>query len=101
MIRNAIQRFMYGRYGNDQLNLFLIGVYLLLYTGQGWASVSIKSGVLTETEYEFANYSWSVAEKTRYDEFAFPLVEGCTLSCETSKQDDFDCVWLIRLSDVD
>ncbi|NBI67738.1 hypothetical protein D1646_13185 [Pseudoflavonifractor sp. 60] len=31
MIRNAIQRFMYGRYGNDQLNLFLMSVYLLLY----------------------------------------------------------------------
>lgn len=31
MIRNAIQRFMYGRYGNDQLNLFLIGLYLVLY----------------------------------------------------------------------
>ena len=31
MIRNANQRFMYGRYGNDQLNLFLIGAYLLLY----------------------------------------------------------------------
>lgn len=31
MIRNAIQRFMYGRYGNDQLNLFLAVVYLLLY----------------------------------------------------------------------
>lgn len=31
MIRNAIQRFMYGRYGNDQLNMFLIGLYLLLY----------------------------------------------------------------------
>lgn len=31
MIRNAIQRFMYGRYGNDQLNLFLLGLYLLLY----------------------------------------------------------------------
>ena len=31
MIRNAIQRFMYGRYGTDQLNLFLICVYLLLY----------------------------------------------------------------------
>ena len=30
MIRNAIQRFMYGRYGNDQLNLFLMGLYLLL-----------------------------------------------------------------------
>lgn len=31
MIRNAIQRFMYGRYGNDQLNLFLMGLYLLIY----------------------------------------------------------------------
>ena len=31
MIRDAIQRFMYGRYGNDQLNLFLLGFYLLLY----------------------------------------------------------------------
>ena len=31
MIRNAIQRFMYGRYGNDQLNLFLIVLYLVLY----------------------------------------------------------------------
>ena len=31
MIRNAIQRFMYGRYGNDQLNLFLLGLYLLFY----------------------------------------------------------------------
>ena len=31
MIRNAIQRFMYGRYGNDPLNLFLMGLYLLLY----------------------------------------------------------------------
>ena len=31
MIRNAIQRFMYGRYGNDQLNLFLMSAYLLLY----------------------------------------------------------------------
>ena len=31
MIRNALQRFMYGRYGNDQLNLFLIGTYLILF----------------------------------------------------------------------
>ena len=31
MIRNAIQRFMYGRYGNDPLNLFLICVYGILY----------------------------------------------------------------------
>ena len=31
MIRNAIQRFMYGRYGNDPLNMFLMGLYLLVY----------------------------------------------------------------------
>ena len=31
MIRNAIQRFMHGRYGNDQLNLFLMGLELLFY----------------------------------------------------------------------
>lgn len=31
MIRNAIQRLMYGRYGNDQLNMALIGLYLVCY----------------------------------------------------------------------
>ena len=31
MIRNAIHRFMYGRYGSDQLNAFLLGAYLILY----------------------------------------------------------------------
>lgn len=31
MIRNAIQRFMYGRYGNDQLNVLLLVLYLALY----------------------------------------------------------------------
>ena len=29
MIRNAIQRFMYGRYGGDQLNVFLLVLYLI------------------------------------------------------------------------
>ena len=31
MIRNALARFMYGRYGNDALNHFLIGTYLVLF----------------------------------------------------------------------
>ena len=31
MIRNAIQRFMYGRYGTDQLNLLLLALYVLFY----------------------------------------------------------------------
>ena len=31
MIRNALARFMYGRYGQAQFNLFLLVSYLLLY----------------------------------------------------------------------
>ena len=31
MIRNALQRFMYGRYGNDQLNFCLLGLSLLFF----------------------------------------------------------------------
>ena len=30
MFRNALQRFMYGRYGSDQLNVFLMAAYLVL-----------------------------------------------------------------------
>lgn len=30
-MRNAIQRFMYGRYGNDQFGFFLIGLYCVLF----------------------------------------------------------------------
>ncbi len=42
MIRNALQRFMYGRYGNDQLNLFLIVLYLILYV----VNLFIRSSLL-------------------------------------------------------
>ena len=31
MIRRCLARFMAGRYGGDQLNLFLIALYLVLY----------------------------------------------------------------------
>ena len=31
MIRNALQRFMLGRYGRDELNICLLLLYLLLY----------------------------------------------------------------------
>ena len=30
MIRNALRRFMYGRYGSDELNIFLLVTYLVL-----------------------------------------------------------------------
>lgn len=31
MIRDFFSRLMYGRYGSDQLNLFLLGAWLVLY----------------------------------------------------------------------
>lgn len=31
MIRNFLSRLMYGRYGTDQFNLFLLGVWVALY----------------------------------------------------------------------
>ena len=37
MIRNTIQRFMYGRYGGDQLNVFLLVLYLIFYFISIWA----------------------------------------------------------------
>ena len=40
MIRNAIHRLMYGRYGTDQLNLALIVLYVLLYV------VSLFTGLI-------------------------------------------------------
>jgi ribosomal protein S27E len=45
MIRNAIQRFMYGRYGHDQLNLFLLGLYLVLYLISALARITVLSWV--------------------------------------------------------
>ncbi len=41
-MRNALQRFMYGRYGNDQLNAFLLLLYVVLFLAQ----VLIRSAVL-------------------------------------------------------
>jgi len=31
MIRNALRRFMIGRYGTDPLNFFLVGIYMVLF----------------------------------------------------------------------
>lgn len=77
------------------------GVYLLLYLGNDWANVEVASGELTDDDYIFASYNWSSETGTEYEEYAFPLVEGCTLACETSQKNDLDCVWLVKLADVD
>jgi len=45
MIRNALQRFMYGRYGSDQLNVFLIAAYLLLLLLSGLPGLGLLETV--------------------------------------------------------
>ena len=41
MIRNALQRFMYGRYGNDQLNFTLLVLSLALYILYGFTGFDL------------------------------------------------------------
>lgn len=41
MIRNALQRFMYGRYGGDQLNTALLGLYICLWLLETVTRISI------------------------------------------------------------
>lgn len=49
MVRNALARFMYGRNGTDQLGLFTLGVYLLVWFLQvitGWDILALVEYVL-------------------------------------------------------
>ena len=85
MIRNAIQRFMYGRYGNDQLNLFLIGLYLLLYLAYLFTGLELCYVV------GFAFLAWSLfrllshnierrrAENARFLHFIGPILSWLRL----------------------
>ena len=49
MIRNFLQRFMYGRYGSDALSFFLLGCYAALYVLSlltGWDILFLVGDVL-------------------------------------------------------
>ena len=47
VIRNFLQRLMYGRYGTDQLNLFLLVVFLLLWLAEAFVRNQIAAAVLS------------------------------------------------------
>lgn len=47
VFRNFIQRLMYGRYGTDQLNLFLLVVFFLLWLAQAFVRNQIAAAVLS------------------------------------------------------
>lgn len=47
VIRNFLQRLMYGRYGTDQLNLFLLVVFLLLWLAEAFVRNQVAIAVLS------------------------------------------------------
>lgn len=80
MIRNALQRFMYGRYGSDQLNIFLLVTYLallLLSALPGLAVLEIVSFVLmawTLFRLLSRNYAARRAENAKFLKLAGPVI---------------------------
>lgn len=81
MIRNAIQRFMCGRYGNDPLNLFLIFLYLVLYLlaavirleGLYWVSLIVLFVVLFRLLSR--NHARRRAENAKFMRAAGPVIQ--------------------------
>lgn len=80
MIRNAIARFMYGRYGSDQLNIFLAVLYLalyILYLLTGWEGLALLSYVLigyTIFRTLSRNYDRRRGENAKFMKLAGPFL---------------------------
>ena len=85
MIRNAIQRLMYGRYGGDQLNIFLLGLYLVLYLISWlanlpllyWLSLAVFAAVLYRMLSR--NYARRREENARFMKLAGPVLSWLRL----------------------
>ena len=80
MIRNTLQRFMYGRYGSDQLNVFLIAAYLILLLlsalpGLGFLEfVSFVLVAFSLFRLLSRNYAARRAENTKFLKLAGPVI---------------------------
>lgn len=75
------------------------GVYRLMYMGNNWANISVKFTSKSGDEEEISFFEWSAENKTEYDEYVFPLVDNCFISCETSAENQYDTVWLLKLDE--
>lgn len=85
MIRNALARFMYGRYGRDQLNVFLLALYLILYLVSlltnfrplSWAALAvIAAGLYRMLSRDFARRR---AENAKFLKLAGPVLDWLRL----------------------
>ena len=96
MIRNAIQRFMYGRYGNDQLNVGLMVLYLVLYllywlTGADllyWVSMVVLFTALFRLLSR--SHAKRRAENSKFLQAVIPLLKWYRLR-RTIRQDKEHC----------
>lgn len=92
MIRNALQRFMYGRYGTDQLHIFLIVAYLVLLVlsmlpGLGLLEiVSLALLVWSLFRMLSRNYTARRAENAKFLKLAGPVIRWYRLR-RTIRQD--------------
>lgn len=95
-MRGWIQRFMYGRYGTDQLNQFLLAVYLvalLLYLFTGWPllyllTLLLAAGLIFRSLSR--NYAARRAENAKFLKQAGPLVRWVRLR-RTIRRDKEHC----------
>ena len=96
MIRNALQRLMYGRYGNDQLNMFLVILSLFLYVvfliarwpALYWVSWVLMLGALLRCLSR--NYDRRRAENSRFQALVRPVVSWYRLR-RTIRRDKEHC----------
>jgi len=81
MIRNALQRFMYGRYGNDTLNNFLLVLFLVLYVLYAITSFYLfnllSTVVLVWEVFRMLsrNLAKRRAENAKFNELAAPVIK--------------------------
>ncbi len=85
MLRGWIQRFMYGRYGTDQLNQCLLVTYLVLLLAHlllGWQLLyllSLAAAVLLLLRTLSRNLAARRAENTRFLKWSAPAVRWLRL----------------------
>ena len=91
-----LQRFMYGRYGNDQLNLTLMGAYLALYVLAALFRLSLAARLapililIALLRMLSRNISKRRAENDKFLEIVRPLVHRYNVN-KSRRQDREHC----------
>ena len=101
MIRNYLQRLMYGRYGTDQLNIFLLVLFWLLWIVELFVKNSVAHSILNVLSLVFLflsifrmmsrNYSRRKAENDRFLKLFGPVIH--TLRRKRNQVRDRDHVY--------